>query len=62
MKEASQKDSATDRMQAVERLIAYKYFNPYDVLQLGGEATEPEIKKKYRAVSMLVHPDKNSHP
>ena len=37
------------------------YINPYDILELGPEASEAEIKKKYRTLSILVHPDKNKH-
>ena len=52
----------TDKTQAVERLVNQKYFNPYDAMQLTGDATDTDIKKQYRALSMLVHPDKNPHP
>ena len=45
----------------MERLINNTYFNPYDVLQLGAEASEVEIKRKFRMLSILVHPDKNKH-
>ena len=37
------------------------FINPYEVLEIGYEASEVEIKKKYRMLSMLVHPDKNKH-
>ena len=45
----------------VERLVEKYYVNPYDVLEIGYEANEVEIKKKYKSISILVHPDKNSH-
>lgn len=45
----------------MERLISKEFVNPYDVLELGPEADELEIKKKFRLLSMLVHPDKNKH-
>lgn len=45
----------------LERLISKFYINPYDVLEIGYEASEVEIKKKYKMLSMLVHPDKNKH-
>lgn len=37
------------------------YVNPYDVLEIGFEASDAEIKKKFKVLSMLVHPDKNKH-
>ena len=44
----------------LDRLTSRLYVNPYDVLELGPEANETEIKKKHRLLSVLVHPDKNS--
>jgi len=38
------------------------FVNPYDVLELGPESSEVEIKKKYRLISILVHPDKCKLP
>lgn len=37
----------------------YFNLNPFDVLQLPFDATDDDIKKKYRRLSILVHPDKN---
>ena len=45
----------------LERLLSKFYINPYDVLEIGYEVSEVEIKKKYKMLSMLVHPDKNKH-
>ena len=36
--------------------------SPYDILDLGINATENEIKKQYRKKSLLIHPDKFKHP
>jgi DnaJ family protein C protein 8 len=36
--------------------------NPYDILDLPQEANDQEIKKRFRMLSVLVHPDKCSHP
>ena len=35
--------------------------NPYDILELGQEANDAEIKKRFRMLSILVHPDKCKH-
>ena len=37
------------------------FVNPFDILEIGHEASEAEIKKKYRMLSILVHPDKCKH-
>lgn len=33
--------------------------NPFEVLQLDSDATVEEAKKKYKKLSLLIHPDKN---
>lgn len=37
---------------------SWKNLNPYSVLSLGIDATEDDIKLRYRKLSTLVHPDK----
>ena len=53
--------SKEDKAHHLERLASQKYINPHDVLEVGPEASEAEIKRKYRMLSILVHPDKNKH-
>ena len=48
--------------QEVERILSCFKLNPYEHLNLTFEATEDDIKKQYRKLSLLVHPDKNAHP
>ncbi len=43
----------------VKRLLNTNFVSPYEVLMLGPEATDEEIKKQYRQLSLIVHPDKN---
>ena len=38
----------------IERLLSRRFQNPYDVLQLGSEAAEEELRKQYRAVLLLL--------
>lgn len=45
----------------MERLLSCDSTNPYEVLEVGYEASEVEVRRKYRLLSMLVHPDKNKH-
>ena len=53
--------SKEDKAHHLERLVSQKYINPHDVLEVGPEASEAEIKRKYRMLSIMVHPDKNKH-
>lgn len=49
--------------QQIERLLrpgsTYFNLNPFEVLQVEPETAVEEVKKKYRRLSILVHPDKN---
>lgn len=42
----------------LERLSSETFYNPFDVLYLGMEATEEDIKKMFRSFSIILHPDK----
>jgi hypothetical protein len=37
-------------------------FDPFEILQLPSDATDKEIKKAYRQLSLIYHPDKNPDP
>lgn len=43
----------------LRRLLNTNFVSPYEVMMLGPEASDEEIKKQYRQLSLLVHPDKN---
>lgn len=43
------------------RLTSQSFASPFQVLQLKHDATEEEIKKRYRRLSLLIHPDKFKH-
>lgn len=49
--------------QQIDRLLrpgsTYFNLNPFEVLQLEHTTPIEEIKKKYKRLSILVHPDKN---
>lgn len=49
--------------QQINRLLrpgsTYFNLNPFEVLQLPHDTPVEQIKKKYRSLSILVHPDKN---
>ena len=46
----------------VIRLTSQVHSSPFEVLLLEVDATEEDMKKRFRALSLLVHPDKCNHP
>lgn len=46
----------------IERLVNEKFYNPYDVLLLEASATDDDLKKQFRALSLLLHPDRCKDP
>lgn len=63
VKEIEKRDSVLTPKQQIERLLrpgsTYFNLNPFEVLQVDPDSSLDEIKKKYRRLSILVHPDKN---
>jgi len=63
LKETEKADSKLTPKQQIDRLLrpgsTYRNLNPYEVLQIDPELPFEEVKKKYRRLSILVHPDKN---
>lgn len=59
----AQPESEWSAARQIERLTrpGSKYFNlnPYEVLQVSPDADEDTVKRAYRRLSVLVHPDKN---
>ncbi|KAF8532204.1 DnaJ-domain-containing protein [Gautieria morchelliformis] len=53
--------SAFQRELEVNRILKAFKLNPYDILDIGEDATPEAIKKKYRQLSLFIHPDKTSH-
>lgn len=42
----------------LKRLLNTNFVTPYEVLMINIESTDEEIKKQYRQISLLIHPDK----
>nr|DBA33706.1 TPA: hypothetical protein GDO54_001347 [Pyxicephalus adspersus] len=63
VKQIEKRDSVLTPKQQIERLTrpgsSYFNLNPFEVLQLDPEATDEDLKKRFRQLSILVHPDKN---
>ncbi|CAD5116662.1 DgyrCDS5531 [Dimorphilus gyrociliatus] len=63
VKDIEERDSVLTPKQQIDRLnrpgSTYFNLNPFDVLQIDPETPLAEAKKKYRRLSILVHPDKN---
>ncbi|KAF5307342.1 hypothetical protein FQR65_LT07059 [Abscondita terminalis] len=63
VKEIEKRDSVLTPKQQIERLLrpgsTYFNLNPFEVLNVDPDTALEEIKKKYRRLSILVHPDKN---
>ncbi|XP_048831708.1 dnaJ homolog subfamily C member 8-like [Brienomyrus brachyistius] len=63
VKQIEKRDSVLTPAQQIERLTrpgsSYFNLNPFEVLQIDPEVTDEEIKKRFRQLSILVHPDKN---
>ncbi|TFK87472.1 DnaJ-domain-containing protein [Polyporus arcularius HHB13444] len=54
--------TAFQREIEVERILKAFKLNAYEILDISEEATPEEIKKKYRQLSLFIHPDKTAHP
>lgn len=63
LKEVEKRDQNLTPTAQIERLTkpghTYRNLNPFDVLQVDPDTSIEEVKKKFRRMSILVHPDKN---
>ncbi|XP_077362484.1 dnaJ homolog subfamily C member 8-like isoform X2 [Festucalex cinctus] len=63
VKQIEKRDSVLTSKQQIDRLLrpgsSYFNLNPFEVLQIDPDATDVDLKKRFRALSILVHPDKN---
>ncbi|KAJ7158641.1 hypothetical protein C8R46DRAFT_1165008 [Mycena filopes] len=58
----SREASALQREIEVERILKAFKLNPYDILDIDESSTAEEIKKRYKQLSLTIHPDKTPHP
>lgn len=63
VKEIEQKDSIYTSEKQIARLLrpgsSYANLNPFEVLLIDAETTPDLIRKQYKKLSILLHPDKN---
>jgi len=63
LKATEKADSVLTPKQQIDRLLrpgsTYRNLNPYEVLQIDPKLSIEDVRKKYRRLSILVHPDKN---
>ncbi|KAJ7678923.1 DnaJ domain-containing protein [Mycena polygramma] len=58
----SREASALQREIEVERILKAFKLNPFDILDIDESSTAEEIKKRYKQLSLVIHPDKTPHP
>jgi DnaJ family protein C protein 8 len=61
LKKLTKEDNKFTQEYQLQRLLSTTFVNPYDILEVGAESSEEEIKKRFRMLSILVHPDKCRH-
>ncbi|KAL6645823.1 hypothetical protein ACP70R_017431 [Stipagrostis hirtigluma subsp. patula] len=54
--------SEAERDNEVTRILGCFKLNPFEHLKLSFDSSPDEVKKQYRKLSLLVHPDKCKHP
>ncbi|KAK4369601.1 hypothetical protein RND71_013393 [Anisodus tanguticus] len=54
--------SEVERDNEVNRILSCFKLNPFDYLNLPFDSSIDEVKRQYRKLSLLVHPDKCKHP
>ncbi|GBG84677.1 hypothetical protein CBR_g39052 [Chara braunii] len=62
LKEFLAEVSEVERENEVNRVLSSFKLNPFEHLNLPFESGPEDVKRQYRRVSLMVHPDKCSHP
>ncbi|PRW44555.1 J domain-containing spf31 [Chlorella sorokiniana] len=51
-----------EREGEVNRILSAFKLNPFEQMNLHNDATPEEVRRQYRKISLMVHPDKCKHP
>eukprot|EP00897_Mesotaenium_endlicherianum_P002046 jgi/Mesen1/186/ME1136481C07560 len=62
LKEFLAEVSEVERDNEVARILSCFKLNPFEHLNLAFDSDIDEVKRQYRKLSLLVHPDKCKHP
>ncbi|KLO12743.1 DnaJ-domain-containing protein [Schizopora paradoxa] len=54
--------TAFNRELEVDRILKAFKLNPYEILDVDVTITPDGVKKRYKQLSLFIHPDKTSHP
>ncbi|XP_009758748.1 uncharacterized protein [Nicotiana sylvestris] len=54
--------SEVERDNEVNRILSCFKLNPFEYLNMSFDSSIDDVKKQYRKLSLLVHPDKCKHP
>ncbi|PVZ97122.1 hypothetical protein BB558_006928 [Smittium angustum] len=57
-----QQITQVSRSEEVERILNLSKLDPFTILNVSNNCTANEVKNAYRKKSILIHPDKTSHP
>lgn len=60
MNNSSKHDYTPEQVEAVQRILACK--NYYEILGVGRDVTDSELKRQYKQLALVLHPDKNRAP
>ncbi|KAK0938680.1 DnaJ sub C member 8 [Friedmanniomyces endolithicus] len=60
--EQAREDATLTQDSEIARILAAFRANAYDVLDLQPGVPDEDIKRTYRKISLLIHPDKSSNP